>query len=55
MSSEKPVTLAMTYAHNDEDEVDAVERVLARAENYPFEFTHGIVSRVKLENEAFEL
>jgi len=27
----------MTYVRSDEDEVDAVERVLARVENYPFE------------------
>jgi hypothetical protein len=31
------VTLAMTYVRSDEDEADAVERVLARVENYPFE------------------
>jgi len=37
VSNEKPVTLAMTYVRNDEDEADAVERVLARVENYPFE------------------
>jgi len=27
----------MTYVRSDEDEADAVERVLARVENYPFE------------------
>ena len=37
VSNGKPVTLAMTYVRNDEDEADAVERVLARVENYPFE------------------
>jgi hypothetical protein len=37
VSNEKPVTLAMTYVRNDEDEADAVERVLARVESYPFE------------------
>jgi hypothetical protein len=37
VSNEKPVTLAMTYVRSDEDEADAVERVLARVENYPFE------------------
>jgi hypothetical protein len=31
------VTLAMTYVRNDETEADAVERVLARVENYPVE------------------
>jgi len=35
VSNGKPVTLAMTYVRNDEDEADAVERVLARVENYP--------------------
>jgi hypothetical protein len=29
------VTLAITYVRSDEDETDAVERVLARVENYP--------------------
>jgi len=33
----KPVTLAMTYVRSDEDEADAVERVLDRVEVYPFE------------------
>jgi len=37
VSNGKPVTLAMTYVRSDEDEADAVERVLARVENYPFE------------------
>ena len=37
VSNEKPVTLAMTYVRNDENEADAVERVLARVENYPFD------------------
>jgi hypothetical protein len=37
VSNGKPVTLAMTYVHSDEEEADAVERVLARVENYPFE------------------
>ena len=37
VSNGKPVTLAMTYVRNDEDQADAVERVLARVENYPFE------------------
>ncbi len=37
VSNGKPVTLAMTYVRNDEDEADAVERVLARVENYPFD------------------
>jgi hypothetical protein len=37
VSNEKPVTLAMTCVRNDEDEADAVEHVLARVENYPFE------------------
>jgi len=37
VSNGKPVTLAMTYVRNDEDEADAVERVLARVKNYPFE------------------
>ncbi len=37
VSNEKPVTLGMTYVRNDETEADAVERVLARVENYPFE------------------
>ena len=37
VSNGKPVTLAMTYVRNDETEADAVERVLARVENYPFE------------------
>ena len=37
VSNGKPVTLAMTYVRNDEDEADAVERVLDRVENYPFE------------------
>ncbi len=37
VSNGKPVTLAMTYVRTDEDEADAVERVLARVENYPFE------------------
>jgi len=37
VSNDKPVTLAMTYVRNDEDEADAVECVLARVENYPFE------------------
>jgi len=36
VSNGKPVTLAMTYVRSDEDEADAVERVLARVENYPF-------------------
>jgi hypothetical protein len=29
--------LSTTYVHNEETEADAVERVLARVENYPFE------------------
>ena len=33
----KPVTLAMTYVRSDEDEADAVERLLDRVEAYPFE------------------
>ena len=33
----KPVTLAMTYVRSDEDEADAVERILDRVEAYPFE------------------
>lgn len=33
----KPVTLAMTYVRSDEDEADAVERILDRIEAYPFE------------------
>jgi len=37
VSNGKPVTLAMTYVRSDEDEADAVERVLARVENYPLE------------------
>ena len=37
VSNGKPVTLAMTYVRNDETEADAVERVPARVENYPFE------------------
>jgi hypothetical protein len=37
VSNGKPVTLAMTYVRNDETEADAVERVLARVENYPLE------------------
>jgi len=37
VSNGKPVTLAMTYVRNDETEADAVERVLARAKNSPFE------------------
>ena len=37
VSNGKPVTLAMTYVRNDETEADAVERVLARVENFPFE------------------
>ncbi len=37
VANEKPVTLAMTYVRNDEDEADAVERVLAYFKNYPFE------------------
>jgi hypothetical protein len=37
VSNEKPVTLVMTYVRNGEDETDAVERVLTRVENYPFE------------------
>ncbi len=37
VSNGKPVTLAMTYVRSDEDEADAVERVLARVEAYPFE------------------
>ena len=37
VSNEKPVTLAMTYVRSDEDEADAVKRVLARVENYPFD------------------
>jgi hypothetical protein len=37
VSNEKPVTLAMTYIRSDENEADAVERMLARVENYPFE------------------
>jgi len=36
VSNGKPVTLAMTYVRSDEDGADAVERVLARVENYPF-------------------
>jgi hypothetical protein len=32
VSNEKPVTLAMTDIRNDEEEADAVERVLARVE-----------------------
>jgi len=37
VSNGKPVTLAMTYVRNDETEADAVERVLARVENYSVE------------------
>ena len=37
VSNGKPVTLAMTYVRSDEDEADAVERVLDRVEAYPFE------------------
>ena len=37
VSNGKPVTLAMTYVRNDEDEADAGEHALARVENYPFE------------------
>jgi hypothetical protein len=37
VSNGKPVTLAMTDVRNDETEADAVERVLARVENYPVE------------------
>jgi hypothetical protein len=37
VSNGKPVTLAMTYVRSDEKEADAVERVLARVESYPFE------------------
>ncbi len=37
VSNGKPVTLAMTYVRNDEDEADAVDCVLARVENYPLE------------------
>ena len=37
VSNGKPVTLAVTYVHSDEKEVDAVERVLDRVAAYPFE------------------
>ena len=37
VSNEKPVTLAMTYVHNDENEAGAVECALASVENYPFD------------------
>ncbi len=36
VSNGTPVTLAMTDLRNDETEADAVKRVLARVEKYPF-------------------
>jgi len=37
VSNGKPVTLALTYVRSDEQEADAVERVLDRVGAYPFE------------------
>ena len=48
VSNGKPVTLAMTYVRNDEDEADAVERVLARVETYPFE-----IKQILMDRDAF--
>ncbi len=41
----KPLTLAIEPVDGDDDKADAVERVLARVEKYPFETEHILIDR----------
>ena len=47
----KPLTLAVEPVDGDDSKADAVERVLARVENYPFETEHILIDRAAFAGE----